>query len=195
MAIFILAAFIGVPLLEIAVFIQVGGWIGLGWTLALVILTAILGTWQLRAQGLATLMRAREQIDHGALPARELFDGACLLVAGALLLTPGFVTDSAGFLLFFPPVRDILRELLARYVQTSLETRRFVGGEEVYPGGSDGPGRGPGPPGGAQGPVIDGEFRDVSETTQPKRPKSYMPESQGRESQGRESQSQRKFPE
>jgi UPF0716 protein FxsA len=192
MAIFILAAFIGVPLLEIAVFIQVGGWIGLGWTLALVILTAVLGTWQLRAQGLATLMRAREQIDHGALPARELFDGACLLVAGALLLTPGFVTDSAGFLLFFPPVRDILRELLARYVQTSLETRRFVGGEEVYPGGSDGPGSGPG---GAQGPVIDGEFRDVSETTQPKRPKSYMPESQGRESQGRESQSQRKFPE
>jgi UPF0716 protein FxsA len=198
MAIFILAAFIGVPLLEIAVFIQVGGWIGLGWTLALVILTAVLGTWQLRAQGLATLMRAREQIDHGALPARELFDGACLLVGGVLLLTPGFVTDSAGFLLFFPPVRDILRELLARYVQTSLETRRFVGGEEVCPGGPDGPGRGPGggperTPGGARGPVIDGEFRDVSETTQPKRPKSHVPESQGRESQGRESQ--RKFPE
>jgi UPF0716 protein FxsA len=168
MAIFLLAAFIGVPLVEIAVFIQVGGWIGLGWTLALVVLTAVLGTWQLRTQGLATLLRAREQVDRGALPARELFDGACLLVAGALLLTPGFVTDAAGFLLFLPPVRDFLRGLLARHVRTSMETRHFGGGEEVGPGGaSGGPGGGPG---GAQGPIIDGEYRDVSETAQPDRP-------------------------
>ena len=156
MAILLLAAFIGVPLVEIAVFVQVGGWIGLGPTLALVVLTAVLGTWQLRAQGLATLLRARDQIDRGALPARELFDGACLLVAGALLLTPGFVTDAAGFLLFLPPVRDLLRELLARYVRTSLKTRSFVDGEEVGPGG-------------AQGPIIDGEFRDVSDATPPER--------------------------
>ena len=176
MAIFLLAAFIGVPLVEIAVFIQVGGWIGLGWTLVLVVLTAILGTWQLRAQGLATLLRARDQVDRGALPARELFDGACLLVAGALLLTPGFVTDATGFLLFLPPVRDKLRELLARYVQTSMETRRFVGGEEVGTGPRGRPGRGPsrghgGGHSGGQGPVIDGEYRDVSETAQPDRPK------------------------
>ena len=150
MAILLLAAFIGVPLVEIAVFIQVGGWIGLGWTLTLVVLTAVLGTWQLRAQGLATLLRAREQIDRGALPARELFDGACLLVAGALLLTPGFVTDATGFLLFLPPVRDLLRELLARYVRTSMETHIFVDGAEVGPEG-------------AQGPIIDGEFQDVSD--------------------------------
>jgi UPF0716 protein FxsA len=157
MAIVLLAAFIGVPLVEIAVFIQVGGWIGLGWTLALVVLTAVLGAWQLRAQGLATLLRARDQVDRGALPARELFDGACLLVAGALLLTPGFVTDAAGFLLFLPPVRDILRERLARYVQASMATRAFVDGEEVGPGG-------------AQGPIIDGEFRDVSDAAPPERP-------------------------
>ncbi len=156
MAILLLAAFIGVPLVEIAVFVQVGGWIGLGPTLTLVVLTAVLGTWQLRAQGLATLLRARDQIDRGALPARELFDGACLLVAGALLLTPGFVTDAAGFLLVLPPVRDLLRELLARYVRTSLETRSFVHAEEVGPGG-------------AQGPIIDGEFRDVSDAAPPER--------------------------
>ncbi len=156
MAILLLAAFIGVPLVEIAVFVQVGGWIGLGPTLALVVLTAVLGTWQLRAQGLATLLRARDQIDRGALPTRELFDGACLLVAGALLLTPGFVTDAAGFLLFLPPVRDLLRELLARYVRTSLETRSVIHGEEVGPGG-------------AQGPIIDGEFRDVSDAAPPER--------------------------
>jgi UPF0716 protein FxsA len=160
MAILLLAAFIGVPLVEIAVFVQVGGWIGLWPTLALVVLTAILGTWQLRAQGLATLLRARDQVDRGALPARELFDGACLLVAGALLLTPGFVTDAAGFLLFLPPVRDKLREFLASYVQASMETRTFVGGEEVGPGGA-------GRPGGASGPIIDGEFQDVSDAAPP----------------------------
>ncbi len=152
MAIFLLAVFIGVPLVEIAVLIQVGGWIGHGPTLALVVLTAILGTWQLRAQGLATLLRARDQVDRGALPARELFDGACLLVAGALLLTPGFVTDAVGFLLFLPLVRDRLRELLARYVRTSMETHAFVDGEKAGPG-----------------PIIDGEFRDVSDTAPPER--------------------------
>ena len=163
MAVLLLAAFIGVPLVEIAVFVQVGGWIGLWPTLALVVLTAVLGAWQLRAQGLATLLRARDQIDRGALPARELFDGACLLVAGALLLTPGFVTDAVGFLLFLPPVREMLRGFLARYVQASMETRSFVDGEELGPGGA-------GRPEEAQGPIIDGEFRDVSDTAPPERP-------------------------
>jgi UPF0716 protein FxsA len=164
MAIFLLAAFIGVPLVEIAVFIQIGGWIGLMPTLALVVLTAVLGTWQLRAQGLATLLRARDQVDRGALPARELFDGACLLVAGALLLTPGFVTDTAGFLLFLPLIRDKLRVLLAHYVQSSMQARSFAeGGEGAKPGGS-------GRPGGAQGPIIDGEFRDVTDTAPPEHP-------------------------
>ena len=156
MGILLLAAFIGVPLLEIAVFIQVGGAIGLWPTLGLVVLTAILGTWQLRSQGLATLNRARTQIDEGALPTRELFDGACLLVAGALLLTPGFVTDSVGFALFLTPVRNALRDLLARHMKEHMETRVFVDGEEVRPDA----GRG-------GGPVIDGEFSDVSNDDHP----------------------------
>jgi UPF0716 protein FxsA len=188
MAILLLAAFIGVPLVEIAVFVQVGGWIGLWPTLALVVVTAILGTWQLRAQGLATLLRARDQVDRGALPARELFDGACLLVAGALLLTPGFVTDAAGFLLFLPPVRDILRARLARYVQASMETRAFVDGEEVGPGGAGWPGGGKGgAQGGAPGPIIDGEFRDVSDAAPPeRRPRSRSrPRPRPRPRQGR----------
>ncbi len=158
MGIFLLAAFIGVPIVEIAVFIEVGGVLGLWPTLGLVVLTAVLGTWQLRAQGLATLLRAREQVERGALPTRELFDGACLLVAGALLLTPGFVTDAAGFLLFFPPVRDILLGLLARHVQTRMQTRVFVDGEGVS---TDGP----------NGPVIDGEYRDVTEPERPTNPR------------------------
>ena len=165
MGILLLAAFIGVPLVEIAVFIQVGDVLGLWPTLGLVVLTAVLGTWQLRAQGLATLMRARDQVERGALPTREIFDGACLLVAGALLLTPGFVTDAAGFLLFFPPVRDILLGFLARHVQTRMQTRVFVDGEEVSTGEPN-------------GPVIDGEYRDVTEPDRagpdragPKRPR------------------------
>ena len=161
MAILLLAAFIGVPLVEIAVFVEVGGVIGLWPTLGLVVLTAVLGAWQLRAQGLATLMRARNQVERGALPTRELFDGACLLVAGALLLTPGFVTDGVGFFLFLRPVRDILLGLLARHVQTRMQTRIFVDGEEVSAGGPN-------------GPVIDGEYRDVTEPdgAGPERPRN-----------------------
>jgi len=105
MPVLILAAFIGVPLLEIAVFIQVGGWLGLWPTLALVVLSAMIGAWELRAQGLATLARARAVIDAGEVPTREIFDGACLLIAGVLLLTPGFVTDALGLLLFVPLTR------------------------------------------------------------------------------------------
>ena len=158
MGILLLAAFIGVPLVEIAVFIQVGGMIGLWPTLALVVLTAVLGTWQLRAQGLATLLSARDQVERGALPTRELFDGACLLVAGALLLTPGFVTDGAGFLLFVPPVRDILRRYLARHVSMRVQTQGFVDGGAARPPG-------------ANGPIIDGEYRDVTGAKHPSGPK------------------------
>ena len=92
---------------------------------------ALFGTWCLRAQGLATLARARAQIDRGALPTKELFDGACLLIAGALLLTPGFVTDTVGFLLFVPALRDILRGVLARHVEGRIESRIYVDGQEV----------------------------------------------------------------
>ncbi len=161
MGIFLLAAFIGVPLLEIAVFVEIGGAIGLWPTLATVILTAVLGTWCLRAQGLATLARARAQLDRGALPAKELFDGACLLIAGALLLTPGFVTDTVGFLLFVPPLRDFLRGALARRfegrMEGHMESRVYVDGEEVRnPAG--------------KGAAIDGEFQEVADPDSPRLP-------------------------
>ncbi len=148
MPILIFAVFIGVPLLEIAVFIQIGGWLGLWPTLGLVVLTAAIGTWELRAQGLATLARARTAIDAGKLPAREMFDGVCLLFAGALLLTPGFVTDTIGILLFVPAVRAYLRSLFARHLSASVETRGFGHGAEM----------------GGQGPIIDGDYYDNSET-------------------------------
>ncbi len=150
MGLLLLAAFIGVPLLEIAVFIEVGGALGLWPTLSLVILTAIIGTWQLRAQGLATLASARSQIARGALPTRELFDGACLLGAGTLLLTPGFVTDTVGFLLFLPALRNFLRQILARRLTASVHGHVFTD----QPGAAASAG---------QGPIIAGEFQEIHE--------------------------------
>ena len=108
MAFWILIAFIGVPLIEIALFIKVGGFIGLWPTIAIVIATAMAGTALIRHQGLSTLRRAQQEMDANRLPVRELFDGVCLLFAGALLLTPGFMTDTIGFLLLVPPLRRFL---------------------------------------------------------------------------------------
>lgn len=157
MAVLLLAVLIGVPLIEIGLFIEIGGIIGLWPTLALVLLTAALGSWQLRAQGLATLARARQQLDRGELPTRELFDGFCLVIAGALLLTPGFMTDVIGLALFVPGFRDALRRFVANRMETAAETRVWVDGEEVSPGGGR-PRPGPG------GRVIEGDYRDVSDT-------------------------------
>lgn len=180
MGLILLAAFIAVPLIEIAVFIQVGGWIGLWPTLAIVVLTAIAGSGLLRAQGLATARRAREQMDRGTMPARELFDGICLVFAGALLLTPGFVTDIVGLLLFVPPVRDLLRRAAGRYVRAHAEMRVYADGPGAPPGNGAGdgqpawdpdvapperPGRGWGarPPGRRPPPgTIEGDYRDVT---------------------------------
>ena len=92
----LLVAFILVPLAEIALLIQVGGWLGLMPTLALIILTAVIGTWMLRQQGFTVLSRAQRQLEQGVMPVAEVFEGLCLLVAGVLLLTPGFITDACA---------------------------------------------------------------------------------------------------
>lgn len=101
----LLLAFIAVPLIEIALFIQVGGMIGLWPTLAIVILTALLGTWLLRMQGAAALTDLRRSFSEVEDPSEPLAHGAMILFAGALLLTPGFFTDAVGFALLTPPVR------------------------------------------------------------------------------------------
>ncbi len=118
MALVIFLALIGVPVIEIAVFIEIGGRIGLWWTVGLVVLTAVIGTALLRHQGLSTLARARASLDQGKLPVRELLDGVCLLIAGALLLTPGFVTDAVGALLLVPPLRWPLQVWAVRWIMT-----------------------------------------------------------------------------
>jgi UPF0716 protein FxsA len=149
----ILLAFILVPIAEIAVFIEAGKFIGLGWTLAVVVATAVAGTWLLRRQGLQVLEQTQARLNRGEVPVGEMFTGICLLVAGALLLTPGFLTDSIGLLLFVPPVRNAIGHFVLKRMVQSPKTRVWVDGEEMDIGG---PGKGQG-----QGPVIDGEFTRV----------------------------------
>jgi UPF0716 protein FxsA len=109
--------FLVVPIIEIYLLIQVGQVIGAGWTIFLVVLTAVLGVWLLRIQGLSTLMRAQRKLQENELPAREILEGMGLVVAGALLLTPGFFTDALGFFLLFPPTRIwLVSRIAARMV-------------------------------------------------------------------------------
>jgi UPF0716 protein FxsA len=100
-----LVLFIVVPLLELAVLIKVGGYIGVIWTLVIIFLTAIIGVNILKKQGMDVLMRASQKMQEGTLPARELAEGFLLALAGALLLTPGFLTDAVGCALLVPATR------------------------------------------------------------------------------------------
>lgn len=113
---FFLFLFIVIPLIEMVVLIEVGGVIGAIPTVALVCLTALIGVSLIRAQGLSALRRAQWRTNHGELPAQEMMDGLCLAVAGAMLLTPGFVTDTFGFLLLVPSLRRHLFQKLASNV-------------------------------------------------------------------------------
>jgi UPF0716 protein FxsA len=108
-------AFLLVPLIEIALFIQIGGWLTLWPTLAIVIATAMIGTWLVRQQGAWALAELRGSLENLRDPMAPLAQGAMILFAGALLLTPGFLTDTVGFLLLVPAVRQaLLREAMRR---------------------------------------------------------------------------------
>ncbi len=149
-----LLVFIGIPLIEIALFIVVGERIGLLWTILIVIATAIAGTSLLRMQGAGALANARSAMDSGRLPVESVADGIFLLIAGILLLTPGFLTDFIGFLLFIPG----LRHTIGRAIWQRLSASGMVD-IRAGPGGGPAPG-GPGSGGYRDGPVIEGEIVD-----------------------------------
>ncbi len=98
-------SFLIVPLVEIYLLIKVGGLIGAGPTVFMVVFTAVLGAFLIRLQGISTMNRVREMLMRGEIPAIEVMEGLVLLVSGALLLTPGFFTDTLGFLGLVPPLR------------------------------------------------------------------------------------------
>lgn len=142
-------AFLMVPLIEIALFIQIGGLIGLWPTLLIVVLTAVLGTMLVRSQGAMAMGNLRQSFNTLQDPTEPLAHGAMILFSGALLLTPGFFTDAVGFALLMPPVRSAVY----RYLKSKVKVQSFeMGGDtRVYTGST----------------VIDGEF---SEVDSPKRP-------------------------
>lgn len=152
-------AFLLIPIAEIYVLIQVGSVIGALWTVALIVLTAMLGSVLIRAQGLATLARVRASMERGEVPALELMEGLCLLVAGALLLTPGFVTDSIGFTLLITPLRrSMIVALLQRGVLRAATggphaSTRAGADAELRQGSHSGATASP-----RTGHIIDGEF-------------------------------------
>ncbi|TQQ24493.1 FxsA family protein [Vibrio cholerae] len=111
----LLFLFIAVPVIEIALFIQVGGVLGVWPTIALVLLTAIVGASLVRSQGLQTLLTVQQRLAQGQLPAQQILEGVMLAVAGVLLLIPGFFTDILGMLVLLPAPRAYLaKQLMSR---------------------------------------------------------------------------------
>ncbi|MGB7319464.1 MAG: FxsA family protein [Planktotalea sp.] len=137
-------AFLAVPLIEIALFIQVGGAIGLWSTLGIVILTAVIGTYLVRTQGALAMNNLRRSFGTLSDPSEPLAHGAMILVSGALLLTPGFFTDAVGFALLIPAVRSAV----FRYLKARVKVQSFEMGGSPHQR--------------SQGPdIIDGEFEEV----------------------------------
>ena len=154
----LLLAFIAVPVIEIALFIQVGGAIGLFPTLAIVILTAILGTWLVRAQGVTALANLGKSFNQMQDPTEPLAHGAMILFAGALLLTPGFFTDATGFALLMPPVRVSVFNFLRKRVKVQSFSAHAAG---------QGPFHDPRQPRPSEKDVIEGEFVDLDDQKKP----------------------------
>jgi UPF0716 protein FxsA len=147
----LLLLFIGIPLLEITLFIQVGGAIGLGWTLTIVIGTAVLGAWMVRSQGARAMLNLRTSFSNLQDPTEPLAHGAMILFSGALLLTPGFFTDFIGFALLIPAVRSAV----FRYLRARINVQNFqMGPDGQRPRPSN-------PHGQPRDRVIDGEFKEV----------------------------------
>jgi UPF0716 protein FxsA len=137
----LVVAFIVVPLVEVYVLIQVGQVIGVWWTILLLVADSILGTWLIRREGGRAWRALQAALSSGRMPAKELADGALILIGGTLMLAPGFVTDAVGILLILPLTRPVARRLL-----TTVVARRLV----VVPGPSSRR-----PP--DDGPVVPGE--------------------------------------
>jgi UPF0716 protein FxsA len=145
----LIAAFIIVPIVEIYVIIQVGQAIGPWWTILLLVVDSILGTWLIRHEGSRAWRALRDALDHGRMPAKELADGGLILIGGTLMLAPGFVTDAFGILMILPVTRPLFRRLL-----TDVVANRLVVLGPTRPGDARRPGPGP------DGPVIRGEVVD-----------------------------------
>ena len=119
----LLAVFIIVPIVELAVIIQVGQSIGVLNTIALLLIVSVVGSWLVKREGLGVWRRFRRQMESGHVPGKEVADGMMIMLAGALLISPGFVTDCLGILLLLPPVRAAIRGSILK--KLTLRVQRF----------------------------------------------------------------------
>ncbi len=152
--------FLVVPLVELWVIVQVARSVGIGSTIGLLILVSVVGAWLLRTQGLGVLGRVQSQLAQGRMPGRELLDGLLVVVGGALMLTPGFVTDGIGLALLVPPTRALVRTLLVRHWRNRVTV---VTGFTVTGGGTPGPRAGTGGTGVIDVDVVDADSADPDE--------------------------------
>ena len=120
-----LILFVVIPLVELGIFAAVSEHIGLGTALLFALFTAIIGGNLVRMQGIQTIMSMRGSMDQGRIPVSELFDGFCLVAAGALLITPGFLTDAIGFSLLVPQFRSVLKHVIKNHTNWSVNAQGF----------------------------------------------------------------------
>ncbi len=153
--------FVAVPIIEIALFIQVGGLIGLWPTLGIVVLTAVIGTSLMRSQGAHAWNEIQRSFNELRDPSRPLAHGVMILIAGMLLLTPGFFTDTIGLLLLIPAVRDRVMAYVGRHIRVTRVSMASYH-REAY--------RGPGDDG-----IIDAEFVVEDEPSAPRPPNPDLP--------------------
>lgn len=106
-----------VPVVEIAILIKIGSYIGVNYTIIIVVATAVIGAILVKIEGISVMFQIRSKFSQGVLPGAELIEGAMILIAGALLLTPGFTTDLLGFLLVFPITRKFIRKKVIRFIE------------------------------------------------------------------------------
>lgn len=159
--------FVVIPLLELIVLIQVGQVVGLPATILLVLATGVAGAALARREGLRTLTALQGELARGALPGQSLMDGLAILVGGAFLLTPGILTDVAGFLLLLPPTRRWVQRYVRRRIEKGLEEgtlRVMTSGPQgfgVWGAGGPGTAGAPGPAGPWADPEDEGDSRDL----------------------------------
>jgi UPF0716 protein FxsA len=180
--------FVAIPLLELALLIKVGQWIGFWPTMAIIFLTAIAGVMIMQSHGLRTMQRAMATLQEGGMPVQPVVDGTFVMFAGLLLISPGLMTDVAGLLLLIPPVRRVVGQWSMKRLLATGRVRTWTT-EAGQPTGRQGP-TSEGDPSSAEpaskrwetqhrpsqkrtaGPVIEGEFERLDEKpADPHRPK------------------------
>ncbi len=124
----LLLLFIGIPLIEMIILVKLGAWLGFWPTILLIVLTGMLGAFLARLQGFAVWMQIRQALGRGEVPAEKVLDAFLILIAGAFLITPGVLTDIAGFMLLFAPTRLAFKRWLRRRFDAMIRRSREPGG-------------------------------------------------------------------